>query len=204
VIAADKGVDSDMFFLTFDRLGTHTHVHTDPTVPVSSPTFPTVPPPSRGVKNFAQVNAALSRITGVPPSNTAVNTLYNTLQQSLPPSNDLGAFLASHQTAISALADQYCNAAATTTFFAGLNLNNGNTATYFANSANRDLIITPLVAHAIGANVDVAGMEAAVRTELNTLITNLAGTNSAAAGRTAVIAQAACTAVLGSAAVSLQ
>src|SRR5262249_25687201 len=54
VIAADRGVDSDMFFLTFERLGAHTHAHTEPAVPVSSPTFPAVPPSSRGVKSFPQ------------------------------------------------------------------------------------------------------------------------------------------------------
>jgi hypothetical protein len=211
VVAADKGVDSDMFFLTFEQIGTHSHAHTDPVGASSSPTLPAVQPPRKGVKNFAQINAALASITGVSVSTPAVNTLYNTLQQSLPPTNDLGAFLASHQTAISALADQYCNVAVNTNtaaMFPGLSLGNGNAASYFGtkaapNQANINLVADPLVAHAIGANVNptVAG---AVRTELNSLIPTLAATNSTAAGRTALIVQAACTAVLGSAAVSLQ
>jgi hypothetical protein len=197
-----------MFFLSFDQIGTHTHVRTEPVVPVTTPTLPTVLMTSRkGVKNFAQINAALSQITGVPVSNTAVNTLYNTLQQSLPAANDLGAFLPSHQTAISALADQYCNIAVTTnaaTMFPGLNLNaNGNTQTYFANQANINLVADPLVARALGTNVNPT-MEAAIRAELNTLIPARAALTSTAAGRTASIVQAACTAVLGSAAVSLQ
>jgi hypothetical protein len=210
VVAADKGVDSDMFFLTFEQIGTHSHAHTEPTVPVSAPTLPAVAPSRKGVKNFAQINAALASITGV-TGNAAVNTLYNTLQESLPPTNDLGAFLASHQTAISALADQYCNAAVTgsaATVFPGLNLNNGNTATYFGtvatpNAANIKLVADPLVARAIGTNVNPT-VEAAVRAELNSLIPTLAATNPTTAGRTASITQAACTAVLGSAAVSLQ
>jgi cytochrome c553 len=211
VVAADKGVDTDMFFLTFEQIGTHTHAHTDPTVPVSAPALPAVAPSRKGVKNFAQINAALSSITGVSVNTPAVNTLYNTLQQSLPPTNDLGAFLASHQTAISALADQYCNSAVTgsaATVFPGLNLNNGNTANYFGtvaapNQININLVADPLVARAIGTNVNPT-VEAAVRNELKTLIPTLAATNSTAAGRTASITQAACTAVLGSAAVSLQ
>jgi hypothetical protein len=204
VIAADKGVDSDMFFLTFEQIGTHSHAHTEPAVPVSTPTFPAVPPSRRGVKNFAQMNAALSAITGVPVSNSAVNMLYNTLQQSLPPTNDLGAFLPSHQTAMSALADQYCNIAVNTNtaaMFPGLDLSQ-QAATYFSLQGNRDLVINPLVARGIGSNVN-STTETAVRTELNTLLTNLSA-GATAAGRTAAITQAACTAVLGSAAVSLQ
>jgi len=205
VVAADKGVDTDMFFLTFEQLGTKIHAHTEPTIPVSAPVFPTVAPSRKGVKNFAQINAALSAITGV-VNNAAANTLYNTLQQSLPPTNDLGAFLASHQTAISALADQYCNVAVNTNtaaMFPGLTLTNANVATYFGTQVNRNLVIDPLVARAIGTNVNPT-VEAAVRTELNSLIPTLAAINSTTAGRTASITQAACTAVLGSAAVSLQ
>jgi hypothetical protein len=209
VVAADKGVNTDMFFLSFEQIGTHTHVHTEPATPVSPPNLPTTLMTSRkGVKNFAQINAALSAITGVPVSNNTVNTLYNTLQQSLPPTNDLGAFLASHQTAISALADQYCNVAVSTnTLFTGLNLA-GNPATLFGtvaapNQLNINLIADPLVARALGTNVNPIA-EAAIRTELNAFIPARAAINSTAAGRTAAIAQAACTAVLGSAVVSLQ
>jgi hypothetical protein len=156
------------------------------------------------VKNFAQINAALAAITGVPVSNTAVNMQYNTLQESLPPTNDIGAFLASHQTAISALADQYCNIAVSTNtaaMFPGLDVSQ-QASSYFAVPANRNLVIDPLVARAIGSNVNPT-TEAAVRLELNTLLTNLSA-GATAAGRTAAITQAACTAVLGSAAVSLQ
>jgi hypothetical protein len=212
VIAADKGPDGatpDMFFLTFEQIGTHTHAHTDPITLPTTPTFPTVAPSRKGVKNFAQVNNALSVITGVPVNTPAVNTLYNTLQQSLPPTNDLGAFLSSHQTAISAMADQYCNIAVNDTsgaggspaMFPGLTLTQP-AATYFSVQANRDLLINPLVAQAIGTNVNPA-MEAAVRTEINSFLTTLSN-GQTAAGRTASIAQAACTAVLGSAVVSLQ
>src|SRR6185369_15802178 len=95
VVAADKGVDSDMFFLTFEQLGTHMRAHTDlPGVPITA-SYPTTPVSALGVKNFAQVNAALASITGVGTSSTTVNALYNTLQQSLPPTNDINAFLAS-------------------------------------------------------------------------------------------------------------
>jgi hypothetical protein len=92
--------------------------------------------------------------------------------------------------------------------FPGLNLNNGNAATYFGttaapNQANINLVADPLVARALGTNVNPT-VEAAVRAELTSLLPTLAATNGTTAGRTASITQAACTAVLGSAAVSLQ
>lgn len=197
-----SSVDNDLFFLTFEQIGTHTHAHTEPAVVVSAPVYPTTQPPVIGVKHFAQINAALSAITGVPVSNPSVNALYNTLQQSLPPTNDLGSFLASHQTAISGLADQYCNVAVnnnTAAVFPGLVLSS-SAGSYFSSASNRNLVIDPLVARAIGTGVNPT-LEANVRTELNNLILQ----QSALAGAsTASIAQATCTALLGSAVVSLQ
>jgi hypothetical protein len=204
VIASALGVDTDMFFLSFDRIGSKTHVHTDPTpaipAPVDSP-----PAPDVGVRSFQEVNVTLATITGVPVSNTTVATAYNTLQQSLPPAPQLDAFLASHQTAISQLAVAYCTTAVNTPaflggLFPGLDLSQP-AMTYFANATNRNLLITPLVSRAIGSNVSTQ-TATAVTNELNTLIPKLA--NSNAAGRTAVVAQSACAAVLGSAAVSVQ
>jgi hypothetical protein len=207
VVAADKGVDTDMFFLTFEQIGTHMHAHTEPVGAGSTTTFPQVQPSRKGVKTFGQINAALASITGVAVSDPTTSKLYNTLQQSLPPTNDLGAFLPSHQTAISALADQYCNIAVNTnTMFPGLDLAQP-AATYFGttgseNTTNRALVINPLLARALGTNVNPA-MEAVVTTELNKLLSTLSS-GATAAGRTASITQAACTAVLGSAVVSLQ
>ena len=66
------------------------------------------------MKFYGQINAAMSQITGVPVTNVTVNTLYNSLQQSLPTTNDLSAFTASAQTAISSLADAYCGTAINT------------------------------------------------------------------------------------------
>jgi hypothetical protein len=207
VVASDLGETSDVIFLDFDQIGSFTHVRSDPGVPVPAPVYPTVAPPAFGVKNFAQVNSTLAVITGIPVTNATVNALYMTLQQSLPPTNDITAFLASNQTAISQLADQYCNiavnqpSASATPLFPTLNLT-AAPGTYFAVAANRNLVINALTSAAIGANVNPANTTT-VQTELNSLITNLAGTPLT--GRTtATIAQAACTATLGSAVVSLQ
>jgi len=211
VIGAQLGVDSDMFFLSFDQLGTHTHAHTDPTPVVAAP-VDNPPSPDVGVKTFAELNASMSVITGVPVSNSTATQTYNTLQQSLPPASDISSFLSANQTAISQLSDTYCSIAVNTpsylsALFPGLDLSQP-AATYFGTSspvaANRNLLINPLLARAIGANVGTNAAPA-VTAELNSLITKLvSGSNGNSAGRTAVVAQSACSAVLGSAVVSLK
>jgi hypothetical protein len=163
------------------------------------------------VKFYGQINAAMSQITGVPVTNTTVNTLYNTLQQSLPTSNDLSAFTASAQTAISSLADAYCSTAVNTpsiqtVTFPGLVLTQP-AASYFGAApaagspatGNRGLVINPLVNAATGGLTPTQAQ--LVIDELNSLITTLAVTNGATTAQTA---QGACSAVLGSAVVSLQ
>jgi hypothetical protein len=133
-----------------------------------------------------------------------------TLQQSLPPNNDITAFLASNQTAISQLADQYCNLAVNSPapggLFSGLNLST-QPLSYFQSSTNVTSFINAITSAAIPTDSNGSSNPAnvtAVTNELqNNLIPKLVGTP--AAGRTtATIAQAACTATLGSAVVSLQ
>ena len=231
IVASDKGPDGptpDLLFLSFDQLGAHTHPFVLATAPAPAATdYTKLPPPVvRGVKNYAQINAAMAQITGVPVSNPAVFTLYNTLQQALPPTNDLTAFVPSGQTAISQLADLYCNTAVNTpsiqtVTFPGLNLTQ-QAAAYFgttkttpatiltpAQVANRALVINPLVNAAIGTTGAAPGdvnppQTKLVTDELNSLIDTLVLANGTATGRTAQVAQAACSAVLGSAVVSLQ
>jgi hypothetical protein len=139
--------------------------------------------------------------------------LYSTLQQALPPTNDLTAFVPSGQTAISQLADLYCNTAVNTASiknvtFPGLDLTQ-TAGTYFgtttpaagsAQATNRALVITPLVNAAIGSGVNAAATTL-VTTELNSLMNTLVGVSGTT---TAQVAQGACSAVAGSAVVSLQ
>jgi hypothetical protein len=214
IVASDKGPDTDLMFLSFDQLGSHTHAYAIPTAPAPVATYAPVGPPVRGVKYYSQINAAMSQITGVPVQTAAINTVYNTLQQALPPTNDISAFVPSGQTAISQLADLYCSTAVNTASiqnvtFPGLVLTQ-SAATYFGNSkvaalsgaqvTNRGLVINPLINAAIGSNVNAAEVTL-VTTELNGLMDTLVG---ASGTTTAQVAQGACSAVLGSAAVSLQ
>lgn len=214
IVASDKGPDADLMFLNFDQIGTHTHVIVNPAAPAPVATYAGVSPPLTGVKTYAQVNAAMSQITGVPVSNAAVNALYNTLEQSLPTTNSLAAFVPSSQTAIAQLADLYCTTAVNTpaiksALFPTLDLTQ-TASSYFGVStvtaltatqvSNRNLVINPLVNASVGGSAVNSAAATVVTSELNTLIDTLVK-NSATTTQTT---QGACSAVLGSAVVSLQ
>ncbi len=102
------GPANDLFFLSFDQIGSHVHAYVDPTVPASPPGPDNTLQPDYGVATFERINNSMSRITGVALINTTVSTLYHSAQQSLPASPLIAAFLPSHQTAISQLANAYC------------------------------------------------------------------------------------------------
>ena len=178
--------------------------------PTPTATYAGVTPPLSGVKFYGQINAAMAQITGVALNNQATNTLYNQLQQSLPTTNDLSAFVASAQTAIAQLADAYCAAANKATLFPGLDATQTNPGTYFgaappagtAATGNRALVINPLINNALGGATTSPEKAAILQDELNALITKLSAVTPAPTS--GAVAQGACSAVLGSAVVSLQ
>ena len=212
VVASDKGPDTDMLFLSFDQFGSGTHVFTEPTPVVSTPSD-NPPSPDMGVRTFAEINATLATITGVPVSNQTVNTLYGSLQQSLPPAPQINSFLASQQTAIAQLAGTYCQQLVDTAslrdaFFVGANLGgsiNATSSSFFGTTASptagRTAVINAITAHAVGTGVN-ATYNAAVTAELNALLDKIPGLAPATTVSTAT--KAACSAVLGSAVVSLK
>ena len=210
IVAADKGPDSDVMFLTFDQLGSHSHPFVNTAAPAPTASYAGVSPAIGGVKFYGQVNAAMAQVTGVALTNQTTNTLYNQLQQSLPTTSDLSAFVASAQTAIAQLADAYCAAANKTTLFPGLDTTQTNPGTYYGAApavgspatGNRALVINPLVNNALGGATVNPAKAQIVTDELNRLITNLSAATPAPTS--GAVAQAACSAVLGSAVVSMQ
>jgi len=221
VMPATLGPSNDLFFLSFDQIGTHVHAYVDPTPPGTPPTPPSTPQPDFGVATFERVHHSLSRITGVPITDSVVKPLYQASQQSMPSGPLIAAFGPAQQTAISQLANAYCGEMMASTqlrdaFFGGPNPNgldtaisNGTTAaTYFgaSGSATRLMLINRLVINAVGnANPQV---QTAVQTEIDPLITKittvLTGVPGVPAASVTQATVAACTAVLGSAAVTLQ
>jgi hypothetical protein len=227
VVPASLGPANDLFFLSFDQIGTHVHAYVEPTVTPSPPVPNNNPQPDFGVATFERVNHSLSRITGVPITDPVVNSLYQASQQSMPAGSLILAFVPSQQAAISQLANAYCgemlnstqsgvnSAQLTHTFFNGALDNQlaGSGSSFFgaSGSAPRTAVINALVSNTLGnANSQTAS---AIQTEVDALITRILISDSLAPAPHAAIepnatvlqtVTSACTAVLGSAAVTLQ
>jgi hypothetical protein len=158
-----------------------------------------------GYRVFEGIDATMSKITGVPRTNTAVRVTYNLVKQQLPTVESMEGFLSAHQIGIAQLGSSYCsalvnNAGLTTAFFPGLNL---ATAT-LGNSTERNLVIDPLLAKVIGTNLPSQPAPANVRTELNNLMDRLCTGGVCATSRTPIVVKAACTAALASAVTTVQ
>jgi Concanavalin A-like lectin/glucanases superfamily len=212
VIAADKGADSDIFFLSFDQLGSNLHPFVEPTITNPPMTADNTPRAAWGIATFERVNRSMSAVTGVPITNSAISALYNSAQQSLPPAPQIDAFLSANQTAIAQLATAYCGQLVDTQslrdafFGAGLDASITATAAAFfgtatPNTTNRGIVINALIARAIGTNVNTS-VATAAHTELDALLTRIPTLSSTTTVSQAT--RAACTAVLASAAVTLQ
>jgi len=212
VIPLEKGPADDEFFLTFDLLGTETHVRTDdPPLVVTENDLPAAQ--RVGVRTFDEINATMSSVTGVSPEESNVDMTFQNLRQSLPAIEEPSAFLSSHQVAIAQLAIEYCNALIenrgtipAAVYFPGFDFNSAP-ATAFA---NRDAFITPLVDKMMGVAIMTQPDFTAVRGELG--FATPAGMNPgnlidrliAGGTSTRSIAKGTCAAVLGSAVTLVQ
>jgi hypothetical protein len=237
IVAVDQGPATDMFFLSFDQLGTFTHTTTQPTYTATAQpqcvfTYPltatqtaanqTFCAPDMGIATFERIFHSMSSVTGIPITNSAVNTVYQSLQQAMPSQPQINAFLPSHQTAMSQLAAAYCTQlvgtpTAFSAFFAGPNFSSlssnltQSSSTYFGNvpygttgtgnTTNLASVVTPLVNNIVGP---VAYPQAAsnMTTELNALLLDIPSLQSGETVSQATIA--ACSAALGSLAATLQ
>jgi hypothetical protein len=210
VVPVTLGPTSDLFFLSFDQLGSNVHAYVEPTVVVSPPAPDNTPKPDFGIATFERVNNSLARITGVPITNPVVSALYSVSQQSLPAGPLIAAFVPSQQTAMSQLANAYCGQLLATqslrdTFFGGTGLDASLSASasgFFgaSGSANRQLVINALVTNAVGNATPASA--SAVSSEVDSLLTRIPTLNAGATVSQATVA--VCTAVLGSAVVTLQ
>jgi Concanavalin A-like lectin/glucanases superfamily len=206
VIPVQLGAANDLFFLSFDQISSHVHAFVDPPGTPTAPVPNNTPVPDYGVATFERANNSMARISGVPITDSVVQTLYRSVQQSMPAGPLIAAFLPSHQTAFSQLANAYCgellaNAQYRLAFFgAGLEGSlNMNAGTF--TPAQRTLVANALATNAVGTGVSPAAYTA-VQNEVDALLTRVPTLNGAATVSTAT--QAACTATLGSAAVTLQ
>ena len=206
VMALDKGVDADLFFLSFEHIGTNDRPFVEP--PVTPPAPPVDLPAESdvGLKTFDELNATLSLITGVPQTNTRVAATYDTVKQALPSIEKLGTFGPAQQTALAQLAIQYCSQMVDTpalrTAFFGASINpsaTGSAAFGASGSANREGVIGDLLTKAKNTGLEWDPDDTMIHDELDSLINRLlAGPTGSTSGGAATVMKATCGAVLGS------
>lgn len=210
VIGLENGPGADEFFLTFEDLDGKLYARSDGNLPAQPEPDDLDPVSTIGLKTFGEINASMSRMTGIPVTQTAVATTYNTVKQQLPTVTDIEGFLASHQMGITQLAIQYCDAlvkdtSARAAFFPSVNFTADLTTVFSA--GNRPAVINPLLENLVGTNIGAQPTDTAITDELNGLIDTLTAcsdTGSCETDRTETVVKASCAAVLGSAATLIQ
>jgi hypothetical protein len=191
-----QNASTDTFFLSFDQLGSHTHVVVEQS-PQPQPMQPGPTVADIGVRSFAEINATLSMLTGVPTNNSAVSATYLAVQQQLPPNSTLESFSSANQVGIAQLAIQYCNTSVNSstysaTMLPGITINQTN--------LTNGQIASALAARVLGNAPNSAPSASTVTNELGTLITSLCNTSSCSSQtRVLNVTAAACAAAFGSA-----
>lgn len=223
VIEAKNGPDEDVFFLTFDQIGNNTYARPQLVIPAPAPAADIPDQPTLGLRDFAEINASLSAMTGIPSTNTLVANTFEKVKQQLPTLTNLDSFLAAQQMGITQLTVAYCNAVvgnssaanpARAALFPGFDFSAAANVA-FNTSEKRDLIIEPLLkrllaselADGVNPHHPLTGQAdpAELRLELNQLIDNMTSCGSGcAADRTLTTVKATCAASLGSAVMLLQ
>ena len=161
-----------------------------------------------GVRNYAQVNATMSVLTGVSPTMAAVKAAFdNELSTGLPAGNDAAAFLGSHQVAVTKLAVEYCDAAFESTtirvvLIPGFNFAVAPSAAF--TPANKALVVNSLVDKFWGAGLTDRPTSAQTQADLVKLLDDiLVGKTLTDVNVTKNVVKGVCTAVLASAPVTM-
>jgi len=206
VISLEKGSDLDEFFLTFEQLGNSenvvAYVEPFPDTPPPPPDVPTADQdPPTGIRDFAEINATMAKITGIPVSNANVQAVYDRVHQAMPVQPRISGFISSQQMGIAQLAFEYCSTlvddtTARSAFWPVFPWGAG-TATAFN---LRTAVTDPLIQATVGLNLPTQPDPVSVAAELNSLIdvllTGSADTNA--------IMKGTCASALGSAAMLVQ
>jgi cytochrome c553 len=203
-VTLQKGPNADLFFLSFEQIGSKTHVVTDNTVIVAQ--LPAIGGAQAdvGVHLFSELNYGMSKVTGVATTTQSVKDTFALVEQQLPTSPNIRAFVSAQQIGVAQLGISYCSALVDDStrraaFFPGFN--SGGTLT----SANVNTVIDPLVANIIGTGLGASQPDPTnVRTELTNLFNNLCPGGTCSGARVAVAAKAMCTAALASGAITIQ
>ncbi len=206
IVPLEQGPTADEFFLTFEQLGAATNVvvEADPVAP--PPPAPRPRDPEVGIRDFAEVNATMSKMTGIPIANSDVAATYDLVHQALPVGTGVNGFISSQQMGVTQLAIKYCSvlvddASARASFFPGFPFGTSHTTAF----SDRNLLLDPLIANMVGNGIGSQPDLTALRGEVNSLVDGLVACGgSCESDRTERIVKAACASVLGSAAMMVQ
>ena len=211
VVPKELGANLDQFAVFFDLLAGN-DVRVVEAVPIPTLDLTVTPPgPDVGIRDFARINDTMSEVTGVDPSTASVQAAFDDLRQQLPMDTDIRSFVSSHQVGIAKLALEYCSELVDSVslreaFFGTVFQFNQPVPTAFASQVERDIIINALIDQMIGTALATQPNFAEISPVLNMLIDDLTAGCSAAtcdANRTQTVVKAACSSVLGSAAVTI-
>ena len=213
IIALDKGVSQDEFFLTFAQLGGNSNVYVEqdcvPITDCPASFTPSDDVSDIGLRTFEEIDATMSSLTGVERTQAAVRNTYLTIQQQLPVNTSMDTFSSSHQMGIAQLAIEYCSAMVDDTdlrdnYFPDFTFTD-SAGSAFDTATERDNISDPLIAGMLGTGIATNPSETYVETQLHSLMTNLSTcTGCNTTDRTLAVVKAACAATLGSAAMLVQ
>jgi hypothetical protein len=219
VIALEKGPAQDQFFLGFDSIQGNATGRVEPTIPAPPAAEELDEKQARiAVRTFAEINASLSAMTGIPVTHPDVVKTFSGLdgtsgvQQQMPSDEKIGGFLVAHQMGITQLAVKYCNVLATessrmSAFFPAFSGNRFDTA---GRSALIDPLLKVLLAHNItseSAQLEDQPNEVDSASRLNDLMdvmTSSCGGGVCSDTVTDNTVTSVCAAVLGSAVMLIQ
>lgn len=217
VIALQNGADTDEFFLTFDQLGEHEFVRVE-ALPPGLPVPADLEEQSEiGLRQFEEINATLSAITGVSAVNVNVASTFETVKQQLPTVENINGFLAAHQMAVTQLSVKYCSelvgelgdtdTSVRDSFFPDFDFT-ALVDTAFS-TVGRQNLIGPLqnkllLNSGLSTQPDALDVELELNNLIDIMRVSCPGTCSAEPDRTLKIVKASCAAATGSAVMLLQ
>jgi hypothetical protein len=208
IIALEKGASIDEFFLTFEKLGQHENVVISTSFAPSKEIPSTTDSPKIGLKNFSEINASMSVLTGVKPNNTNIFDTYQLVKQQLPTLENIETFISAQQMGITQLAIAYCDAAIEDNTIRNAwfpNFNFTQTPSIAFDSFGRASFLNSLLSQLMPLNITTQPNKLLVEDELNNLITKLSVCSNSCDGiRTKTIAKSSCAAVLSSAVLLIQ
>jgi hypothetical protein len=185
IISLENGADQDVFFLAFDDVDGQQGSVNDGAKELFSATLNGEPSADIGMRTFDEINATLSRLTGVPVSSASVSNVtgktvgetFNVVRRALPSVADFQAYQSSHQMAATQLAAAYCDALVQDVnlrenIFPSPSTFDFNTPVADPGIDWRNHVVIPIVDRAINTGLLSAGDRSQIVDEVELLITD--------------------------------